>query len=109
MMGIPNEFQLDFESCETAKDLMDVVETRFGGNDATKKSGKNLLKPQFKNFTSLSGESLDGTYNKLHKLVSHLKLVGYTVPQEDINLKFVKSLELEWSMHTVVWRNKPDF
>lgn len=57
MIGIPNEFKLDFESCETAKDLMDVFEARFGGNDATKKSRKNLLKHQFENFTSLSGET----------------------------------------------------
>ena len=34
MMGIPNEFQLDFDGCETAKDLMDAVEIRFGGKDA---------------------------------------------------------------------------
>lgn len=45
----------------------------------------------------------------LHKLVSHLKLVGYDVPQEDINFKFVRSLAPEWNMHTVVWRNKSDF
>ena len=63
MMGIPNEFQLDFESCETAKDLMGAVETRFEGNEATKKSRKNLLKHQFESFTASSGKSLDGTYN----------------------------------------------
>ena len=109
MMGIPNEFQLDFETIETAKELMEAVETRFGGNDATKKSRKNALKHQFENFTSSSGERLDGTYNRLQKLVSQLKLVGYIVPQEDINLKFLRSLSSEWSMHTVVWRNKADF
>ena len=52
MMRISNEFQLDFESCKTSKDLMEAVETRFGGNEATKKSMKNLLKHQFENFTS---------------------------------------------------------
>jgi hypothetical protein len=46
MMGIPIEFQLDFESCETTKNLIDAVETRFGGNDAIKKSRKNLRKHQ---------------------------------------------------------------
>jgi hypothetical protein len=109
MMGIPNEFQLDFDGYETAKDLMDAVEIRFGGNDATKKSRKNMLKHQFENITASSGEKLDGTYNRLNQLVSHLKLVGYIVPQEDVNLKFLRSLAPEWNMHTVVWRNKPDF
>ncbi|PWA83924.1 ribonuclease H-like domain-containing protein [Artemisia annua] len=90
MMGIPNEYQLDFEGCETAKTLMDAVETRFDGNAATRKSRKNVLKYQLENFTALSGENLD-------------------VPEEDINLKFLRSLAPEWSMHTVVWRNKADF
>ena len=79
LMGIPNEFQLDFDGCETAKALMDAVEFIFGGNDATKKSRKNMLKHQFENFSATSGEKLDGTYNRLNQLVSHLKLVGYVV------------------------------
>ncbi|WP_254485997.1 hypothetical protein, partial [Salmonella enterica] len=29
--------------------------------------------------------------------------------QEDINLKFIRSLSPEWDVHTVVWRNKDDF
>ena len=109
LMGIPNEFQLDFDGCETAKDLMDAVEFRFGGNDATKKSRKNMLKHQFENFTAESGEKINGTYNRLNQLVSHLKLVGYVVPQEDVNLKFLRILAPEWSMHTIFWRNKTDF
>ena len=70
LMGIPNEFQIDFQEVETAKELMDAVETRFGGNEATKKVKKNVLKHQFENFVALSGESLDGTYNRLQRLVS---------------------------------------
>ncbi|GJX85325.1 hypothetical protein Tco_0336099 [Tanacetum coccineum] len=27
---------------------------------------------------------------------------------EDINQKFLRSLSQEWTMHTIVWRNKPD-
>ncbi|GJW88258.1 hypothetical protein Tco_0163598 [Tanacetum coccineum] len=29
------------------------------------------------------------------------------IPQEDINQKFLRSLSQEWTMHTIVWRNKP--
>jgi hypothetical protein len=45
-------------SPESGKALMDAVEFRFGGNDATKKSRKNMLKHQFENFTSESGEKI---------------------------------------------------
>lgn len=41
--------------------------------------------------------------------VSDMKFVGYLISLEDINLKFLRSLTPKWSMHTVVWRNKPDF
>ncbi|GJU01451.1 hypothetical protein Tco_1111789 [Tanacetum coccineum] len=44
MMGIPNEHQLMFNSIKDAKSLLEVVEKRFGGNAATKKTQRNLLK-----------------------------------------------------------------
>ncbi|GJS98942.1 hypothetical protein Tco_0820112 [Tanacetum coccineum] len=30
------------------------------------------------------------------------------IPQKDINQKFLRSLSREWTMHTIMWRNKPD-
>ncbi|GJW22321.1 nucleotide-binding alpha-beta plait domain-containing protein [Tanacetum coccineum] len=44
MMGVPNEHQLKFNSIKDAKLLLEVVEKRFGGNAATKKTQRNLLK-----------------------------------------------------------------
>ncbi|GJV81911.1 hypothetical protein Tco_1517781 [Tanacetum coccineum] len=44
MMGIPNEHQLKFNSIKDAKKLLEAVEKRFGGNAATKKTQRNLLK-----------------------------------------------------------------
>ncbi|GJW87526.1 hypothetical protein Tco_0162866 [Tanacetum coccineum] len=42
-----------------AKLLLEVVEKRFGGNAATKKTRRNLLKRQYENFTSPSSEMVD--------------------------------------------------
>ncbi|GKA58597.1 hypothetical protein Tco_0757785 [Tanacetum coccineum] len=44
LMGIPNEHQLKFNSIKDAKSLLRAVEKRFGGNAATKKTQRNLLK-----------------------------------------------------------------
>nr|GEV85392.1 hypothetical protein [Tanacetum cinerariifolium] len=30
------------------------------------------------------------------------------IPHEEINQKFLRSLSQEWTMHTIVWRNKPE-
>ncbi|GKA28975.1 hypothetical protein Tco_0715220 [Tanacetum coccineum] len=59
MMGIPNEHQLKFNSIKDVKLLMEAVEKRFGGNAATKKTQRNLLKQQYENFTAPSSEMLD--------------------------------------------------
>ncbi|GKA21961.1 retrovirus-related pol polyprotein from transposon TNT 1-94 [Tanacetum coccineum] len=84
LMGIPNEHQLKFNSIKDAKSLLQAVEKRFGGNAATKKTQRNLLKQ--------------------HQLEIH----GESISQEDVNQKFLRSLSPEWNTHTIVWRNKPD-
>nr|GEV76526.1 ribonuclease H-like domain-containing protein [Tanacetum cinerariifolium] len=75
MMGIPNEHQLKFNSIKDAKKLLETIEKRFGGNAATKKSQRNLLKQQDENFTAPSSEMLDQTFYMLQKLVSQLELL----------------------------------
>ncbi|GJX14543.1 hypothetical protein Tco_0206301 [Tanacetum coccineum] len=44
LMGIPNEHQLKFNSIKDAKSLLQAIKKRFGGNAATKKTQRNLLK-----------------------------------------------------------------
>ncbi|GKB92669.1 hypothetical protein Tco_0964941 [Tanacetum coccineum] len=44
LTGIPNELQLKFNSIKDAKSLLQAVKKRFGGNVATKKTQRNLLK-----------------------------------------------------------------
>ena len=86
-----------------------MLKTIKGGNEATKKSRKNLLKHQFETFTALSYENIEGTYERLHKLTSQMALLKIDVSQEDINLKFLRSLSSEWNTHTVIWRHKEYF
>ncbi|GKE24893.1 ribonuclease H-like domain-containing protein, partial [Tanacetum coccineum] len=74
---------MKFNSIKDAKSLLQAVEKRFGGNAATKKTQRNLLKQQYENFTASSSEELDQTFDRLQKLI-------------------------KWNTHTIVWRNKPD-
>ncbi|GJZ78379.1 ribonuclease H-like domain-containing protein [Tanacetum coccineum] len=108
MMGIPNEHQLKFNSIKDAKKLLEAVEKRFGGNAATRKTQRNLLKQQYENFTALSSEMLDQTFDRLQKLVSQLELLDEKLSQEDVNQKLLRSLSPEWNTHAIVWRNKAD-
>ncbi|GKD26638.1 hypothetical protein Tco_1232852, partial [Tanacetum coccineum] len=44
LMTLPNEHQLTFSQYPDAKSMFAAIETRFGGNAATKKTQKTLLK-----------------------------------------------------------------
>ncbi|GKD73411.1 ribonuclease H-like domain-containing protein [Tanacetum coccineum] len=85
LMALPNEHQLKFNSYKDAKTLMQAIENRFGGNTTTKKTQKNLLKQQYKNFAASSTEVIEQTYERLQKLISQLEMHGEVIPQEDIN------------------------
>ncbi|GJR64626.1 putative ribonuclease H-like domain-containing protein [Tanacetum coccineum] len=83
LMALPNEHQLTFSQYPDAKSMFAAIETRFGGNAATKKTQKTLLKQQYENFSATSAESLDSIFNRLQKIVSRLAIL-------------------------VVWMNKPE-
>nr|GEV58929.1 hypothetical protein [Tanacetum cinerariifolium] len=100
------EGALKFNSHKDAKTLMEAIEKRFGGNTETKKVQKTLLKQQFEKFTSSSSEDLDQIHDRLQKLVSQLEIHRVSLSQEDVNLKFFRSLSSEWKTHTLIWRNK---
>nr|GEV63046.1 ribonuclease H-like domain-containing protein [Tanacetum cinerariifolium] len=61
LMTLPNEHQLKFNSYKDAKSLMQAIENRYGGNAATKKTQKNLLKQQYENFVASNTEGVNIT------------------------------------------------
>nr|GEX02339.1 ribonuclease H-like domain-containing protein [Tanacetum cinerariifolium] len=79
LMALPDKHQLKFNTHKDAKTLIEAIKKRFGGNTETKK-----------------------------KLISQLEILGVFLSQEDINLKFLKSLPSDWRTHTLIWRNKTD-
>nr|GFA88679.1 ribonuclease H-like domain-containing protein [Tanacetum cinerariifolium] len=108
LIDLPDKHQLKFNIHKDAKTLMEVLEKRFGENKETKKVQKILLKQQYENFTGFSSESLDQIHDRLQKLISQLEILRESLSQEDINLKFLRSLPTEWRTHTLIWRNKTD-
>nr|GEW11879.1 zinc knuckle CX2CX4HX4C [Tanacetum cinerariifolium] len=108
LMALLDKHQLKFHSHKDAKSLMEAIEKSFGGNTETKMVQKTLLKQQFENFSGSNSESLDQIHDRLQKLVSQLEIHGVSLSQEDVNLKFLRSLPSEWKTHTLIWRNKTD-
>nr|GEX09436.1 putative ribonuclease H-like domain-containing protein [Tanacetum cinerariifolium] len=80
LMALPDKHQLKFNIHKDAKSLMEAIEK--------------------------SSKSLDQIHDMLQKLISKLEILGESLSQEDINLKFLRSLPSEWRTHTLIWRNK---
>nr|GEW09800.1 ribonuclease H-like domain-containing protein [Tanacetum cinerariifolium] len=59
MTGLPNEHQLKFNSIKDAKQLLEAIKKRFGGNATTKKTQRNILKQQYENIIASNSEMLD--------------------------------------------------
>nr|GEW95762.1 hypothetical protein [Tanacetum cinerariifolium] len=108
LMALLDKHQLKFNTHKDAKTLMEEIKKRFGGNTKPKKVQKTLLKQQHENFICFSFESLDQIHDRLQKLISQLEILRVSLSQEDINLKFLRSLPTEWRTHTLIWRNKTD-
>nr|GEU86914.1 uncharacterized mitochondrial protein AtMg00810-like [Tanacetum cinerariifolium] len=108
LMALPDKNQLKFNIHKDAKTLMEAIEKRFGGNKETKKVQKTFLKQQYENFTGLGFESLDQIHDRVQKLINQLEILRESLSQEDINLKFLRSLPTEWRTHTLIRRNKID-
>nr|GEY53532.1 hypothetical protein [Tanacetum cinerariifolium] len=69
LLSLPDEHQLRFSKHKTAKELWAAILKKFGGNEATKKTKKNLLKQQYGNFRGEGSETLEQTFTRLQVIV----------------------------------------
>nr|GEY93378.1 reverse transcriptase domain-containing protein [Tanacetum cinerariifolium] len=88
LMELPNEHLRTFNQYKDAKTLFAAIQTRFGSNEATKKT---LLKQMYENFSAPSTEFLESIFNRLQKIVSQLAILD-TMSFDDLynNFKIVE-------------------
>nr|GEW10348.1 hypothetical protein [Tanacetum cinerariifolium] len=103
LLSLPDEHQLRFSKYKTAQELWAAILKTFGGNEATKKTKKNLLKQQYGNFKAEGSETLEQTFNRLSDLDSmslddlynHLKVYESEVQKKSEpnpqNMAFISS------------------
>ncbi|GKA72255.1 hypothetical protein Tco_0778471 [Tanacetum coccineum] len=107
LSAIPDRHLLSFHDAADARTLWSAIKARFGGNEASKKMQKNLLKQQFETFTIGSREELDSAYERFQNILSMLELYDAKVSQEDANLKFLRSLPSVWHVVATMIRGQP--
>nr|GEX90161.1 hypothetical protein [Tanacetum cinerariifolium] len=85
LLALPNEHQLRFSKHKTAQDLWAAILKTLDGNEATKKTKKNLLKQQ----SDLDTMSLDDLYN--HLKVYESEVVQKKSELNSHNMSFISS------------------
>nr|GEY16398.1 hypothetical protein [Tanacetum cinerariifolium] len=87
LLFLPDEHQLRFSMYKTAQELWVAILKTFGGNEATKKTKKNILKQQYGNFKAEGSETLEQT--------------GSQIKFEDINWideDDMEEMAIKWNM-----------
>ncbi|GKB17350.1 hypothetical protein Tco_0851273 [Tanacetum coccineum] len=97
LMAIPEDHLAKFHKITDAKEMLEAIKSRFGGNDESKKMQKYILKQQFKSFSVSNSEGLHKGYDRFQSLLSQLEIHGAGVSTEDANQKFLRSLPASWS------------
>ncbi|GJR12491.1 hypothetical protein Tco_0795143, partial [Tanacetum coccineum] len=106
-MALPEDHLAKFHKMTDAKEMLDAIKSRFGGNDESKKMQKYILKQQFEGFTISNSEGLHKGYDRFQSLLSQLEIHGAGVSTEDANQKFLRSLPSSWSQVSLIMRTKP--
>nr|GFB60552.1 hypothetical protein [Tanacetum cinerariifolium] len=84
LLALLDEHQLQFSKHKTAQELWNAILKTFGGNEATKKMKKNLLKQQYGNFKAEGSKTLEQTFNRLQVIISHLEFMDIEIEKDDL-------------------------
>nr|GEU88258.1 hypothetical protein [Tanacetum cinerariifolium] len=94
LMALPNEHLMTFNQYKDAKSLFDAITTRFGENDATRKTQKTLLKQMYKNY---SAQSTDASNNDDVSTVFEVSTASPQVSTANLSDATVKKITINGS------------
>ncbi|GKF03431.1 ribonuclease H-like domain-containing protein, partial [Tanacetum coccineum] len=104
-MGIPNEHQLKFNFIKDAKSLLQAVEKRFGGNAATKKTQRNLLKQHTSSTNRAVNTALGATTASTQATTVNSTTID-NLSDAVICAFFAKEMDLRWQMAMLTMRTR---
>ncbi|GKC62681.1 retrovirus-related pol polyprotein from transposon TNT 1-94 [Tanacetum coccineum] len=90
-----------------AKAIWDNVKMLLAGSELTKEDRESQLYDEFERFRMLPGENINEYYVRFHKLVNDMRNIRMTMPNIQLNSKFVNNMSPEWDRFvTAVKLNK---
>ncbi|KAK1378452.1 hypothetical protein POM88_025196 [Heracleum sosnowskyi] len=83
-------------ACKTAKEIWDALEVQCQGTEEIKKNRRGILIQEYEQFEARNNEDITEIYDRFITLLNELSLVGKVYDVEDSNVKFLRSLPMEW-------------
>lgn len=87
---------------KTAKQIWDTLEVTYEGTEEVKRSKLNSLSQEYKLFKMIPHESNIDFQNRLTHLTNYLMKFEKIFTNDDLNLKFLRSLYRVWHPKVIV-------
>ncbi|GKC04353.1 hypothetical protein Tco_0995963, partial [Tanacetum coccineum] len=105
--GLPKDIYKLINHNIEAKAIWDNVKMLLVGSELTKEDKESQLYDEFERFKMLLGENINEYYVWFHKLVNDMRNIMMTMPNIQLNSKFVNNMSPEWDRFvTAVKLNK---
>ena len=107
IQGLPKDVYKLINFNTEAKAVWDNVKMLLSGSELTKEDRESQLYDEFEHFKMNPGENITDYYVRFHKLVNDMRMIRMTMPNIQLNSKFVNNMSPEWDRFvTAVKLNK---
>ncbi|GJX93501.1 hypothetical protein Tco_0348087 [Tanacetum coccineum] len=89
LQGLPKDIYKLINHNIEAKASWDNVKMLLAGSELTKEDRESQLYDEFERFKMLSGENINEYYVRFHKLVNNMRNIRMTMPNIQLNSKFL--------------------
>ncbi|KAH0662145.1 hypothetical protein KY284_027076 [Solanum tuberosum] len=87
--------------CDTAKEMWDKLEVTYEGTDKVKETIISLLVYEYELFQMKEGETIEGMFARLSKIIGELKVSGKIYPPIEHIRRVLRSLPPQWHAKVV--------
>ncbi|GJX81560.1 retrovirus-related pol polyprotein from transposon TNT 1-94 [Tanacetum coccineum] len=102
LQGLPKDIYKLINHNIEAKAIWDNVKMLLVGSELTKEDRESQLYDEFERFKVLHGENINEYYVRFHKLVNVMWNIRMTMPNIQLNSKFVNNMSPEWDRFVAV-------
>jgi hypothetical protein len=92
IQGLPKDIYKFINYNNEAKTVWDSVKMLLAGSELTNEDRESQLYEDFEHFKMNPGENITDYYVRFHKLVNDMKIIKMTMPNIQLNSKFVNNM-----------------